>query len=190
VPEQPADMAGPENLTPNSTIVILTPDSPTAPLANSESIFLAGTTTTDWRSKFIRTLTENNGPRYGPLTVYDPMLRNWSEVIPVESATHSAFRRQVKWEMSCAEGADLIVFMFGLDTDGGSKVGSGAVSLLELGIACERARCKRDRAVLVCCEKGFWKEGHVRMVCERYQDDNVVLVEKLDEMDQWLLRGA
>ncbi|KPI45751.1 uncharacterized protein AB675_746 [Cyphellophora attinorum] len=174
----------------NATTLVLTPESTTPPLDGSNSIFLAGTTTTDWRRQLIRTLHENLHTSYGPLTIYDPILPNWSEKIPMESALDPAFRRQVEWEMSRAEDADLVVFMFGLDSSGGSKAGSGAVSLLELGLACERARSQHDQDVVVCCEKGFWKEGHVRMVCQRYDKDNVVLVETLQEVQEYVLRGG
>jgi len=71
------------------------------------------------------------------------------------------------------EAAAVVVVWFAKDT-------KAPVSLLELGMVAkeeftggggngdgERKRRRRSKAVVV-CEEGFWKEGNVRMVCNKY----------------------
>lgn len=53
------------------------------------------------------------------------------------------------------ENADVIAVFLG-------KAAKAPISMMELGL------WARSGKVVVCVQKGFWKEGNVRIVCERY----------------------
>jgi hypothetical protein len=53
------------------------------------------------------------------------------------------------------EDADIILLYFDPNT-------KSPISLLELGLYA------RSKKLFVCCPDGFWRQGNVRVVCERY----------------------
>lgn len=86
------------------------------------------------------------------ITVLNPRRGEWME--GDEHADNPEFRRQVEWELSAQERADLILMHFDPNT-------KSPISLLELGLF-------HTRPLLVSCPDGFWRKGNIEMVCERY----------------------
>lgn len=73
------------------------------------------------------------------------------------------------------ENADVIAVFLG-------KAAKAPIGMMEMGL------WARDRKVVVCVQKGFWKEGNVRIVCERYGLHICEEVEELAEKALQLLR--
>ncbi|KAH7028140.1 uncharacterized protein B0I36DRAFT_328662 [Microdochium trichocladiopsis] len=132
----------------------------------TRSVFLAGSTSSslpgpssDWRASLASSLANYQ------VTIFDPARPDW-DASWRESADFAPWKEQVQWELDMQEAAAAVVVWFARDT-------KAPVSLLELGlVARQRAAgdgegARRSKAVVV-CEEGFWKEGNVRMVCERF----------------------
>jgi hypothetical protein len=89
-----------------------------------------------------------------PITVCNPRRGIWDPNINPE-AKDADFKIQVDWELGALEQADVICFFFDHTT-------MSPVTMLELGLWAASAK------VVVCCDKRFWKQGNVDIVCERY----------------------
>jgi hypothetical protein len=89
-----------------------------------------------------------------PITVCNPRRGHWDPNITPE-AKDANFKAQVDWELGALEQADVICFFFDLNT-------KSPVTMLELGLWAASDK------VVVCCDKRFWKQGNVDIVCERY----------------------
>jgi len=89
-----------------------------------------------------------------PITVCNPRKGQWNSAVTPE-AKHQDFRDQVSWELAGLEQADVIIFFFDVAT-------KSPVSLLELGLWAGSDR------VIVCCNDKFWRQGNVKITCERY----------------------
>lgn len=123
-------------------------------LNNYISVFLAGSiglpdsggSAEPWQDEIIEKFNEN-------VVFYNPRRDDWDS-----SWDHNSdkFNEQVNWELDMLEYADIIVMYFDPKT-------KSPVSLLELGL---HARSKK---LFVCCPDGFWRQGNVRVVCERYK---------------------
>ncbi|TEY85792.1 hypothetical protein BOTCAL_0012g00490 [Botryotinia calthae] len=167
-------------LTPSSDLIengkIINPHNLPHPL-----IFLSGTTNYNknesrWqeilanrllaRSRSISTDDKNgtNEPSsFAPVTVIDPYNPAWDSTWR-EDPSDKRFVTQVNIELEGLKLADIVVVGFiGPDVRDG-KVGTGGTALVELGTALER----KGQKVIVCVEKGFWKEGYVKVLCERF----------------------
>lgn len=142
------------------------------------SVFLAGSTSSagpDWRAAVTSSLSGL------PVTIYDPARADWDSSWR-ETPDFAPWREQVAWELEMQEAAAVVVVWFAADT-------KAPISLLELGLVARQrqggtgagagatvggegeeegaAAVGRSKAVVV-CPRGYWKEGNVRMVCERY----------------------
>ena len=96
---------------------------------------------------------------------WDP---SWSE-----DPSDAVFSEQVNWELEGMENADVIAVFLG-------KEAKAPISLMELGLWARG----EERKCVVCCPRGFWKWGNVRVVCERY---GVEVVESLGELGEKVL---
>ena len=139
------------------------------PLNNSVdtfSVFLSGSTENDppndWRTCIERALVSSN------IAVLNPYRADWdsSWVCSIEKLQ---FREQVEWELAALETADLIAVYL-------SPGAKSSISLLELGLFA------RSGKVIVCCPEGFWRKGHVDIVCARYA------IEQVSSIDTMALR--
>lgn len=133
-------------------VTVITPDSEVQ-YAEGVRVFLAGTidlgNSEDWQSTLISNLDELTD---APVTVLNPRRDTW---YGTPTTDNPEFVKQVSWEMENLERADIIVMRL---------LGSShsPVSLLELGLHA------RSRKLVVLCDDGFWREGNVDAVCERY----------------------
>ncbi|KAF1836575.1 hypothetical protein BDW02DRAFT_566839 [Decorospora gaudefroyi] len=89
-----------------------------------------------------------------PITVCNPRRGHWDPNITPE-AKDADFNAQVQWELGALEQADVICFFFDHTT-------KSPVTMLELGLWAASDK------VVVCCDKRFWKQGNVEIVCNRY----------------------
>ena len=85
-----------------------------------------------------------------PLCIYNPRRSSWPA-----SEDHSEIGKQIKWELSHLERADLIV----MNILSGSK---SPISLMEIGLFA------REHKLLVFCPKDFYRYDNVRVVCGSY----------------------
>lgn len=118
-----------------------------------------------------------------PLTIIDPYNPAWDSTWR-EDPSDKRFVTQVNFELQGLKLADIIVVGFiGSDVRAG-KIGAGGTALMELGMAVKRSE-KEGAKVIVCMEKGFWKEGYVKVLCERF---GVQLVDELMALGQAVAR--
>ena len=120
---------------------------------NPFRIFLAGTIdngdSTDWQQELINTI--NGVELKNPTSIYNPRRKEWPS-----SDDHREIDRQIEWELSHLEKADLIV----MNILANSK---SPISLMELGLFAREGR------LMVFCPKTFYRYDNVRNVCKRYE---------------------
>lgn len=120
---------------------------------NPFRIFLAGTIdngdSTDWQQELINTI--NGVELRRPTSIYNPRREEWPS-----SDDHREIDRQIEWELSHLEKADLIV----MNILANSK---SPISLMELGLFAREGR------LMVFCPKTFYRYDNVRNVCKRYE---------------------
>lgn len=87
------------------------------------------------------------------IVILNPRRDDWDSSWE-QSIDNPQFREQVEWELAAQEYADLRVYYFSPGTQ-------SPITLLELGLF-------REQECIVCCPDGFWRQGNVRIVCERY----------------------
>jgi len=115
-------------------------------------VFLAGSIdmggTSDWQAQLARELADEG------VVLLNPRREDWNPAWkPV--AEEPEFRRQVEWELTALQRADVIAMYL--------APGSQApVSLLELGLHAGSGK------VLLACPDGFWRKGNVDIVAQRY----------------------
>lgn len=111
-------------------------------------VFLAGSiemgVAEQWQDAFIA--------RY-PHDVFflNPRRADWDSTWDHNSAQ---FDEQVNWELDMMEIADIVVMYFDPNT-------KSPISMLELGLHADKEK------LIVCCPDGFWRQGNVRIVCQR-----------------------
>jgi len=134
-----------------------------APNAMPKRVFLAGSiemgTAEEWQKKLIKDLDEKKYTFFNPRR--DDWDSSWEQTIK-----NQQFHEQVTWELNALEDADIIVLYFDPKT-------KSPISLVEFGLHA------KDKKMIVCCPKGFWKKGNVDIVCERF---NIPLAETIDEL--------
>lgn len=119
-----------------------------APSSSLFSIFLAGSiemgNAEKWQDSFVKRYPDN-------VLFLNPRRADWDSTWTQDS---DQFNEQVNWELDMLEQADIIALYFDPKTQ-------SPISLLELGLHAGH------RKVIVCCPDGFWRQGNVRIVCER-----------------------
>ena len=114
-------------------------------------VFLAGSiemgVAEAWQDRFINELKDAN------ITILNPRRLEWDSSWE-QSINNLQFKEQVEWELKAQEDADLIIMYF----DPATK---SPITLLELGLF-------RKKPLVVCCPDGFWRQGNVEIVCNRY----------------------
>jgi hypothetical protein len=133
------------------------------------TIFLSGSIDTPpqtWQHKLTTYLSSlSPSPFSIPLTVLNPHREDWDSTW-VEDPSCQKFYQQTQWELEGMENADVIAVFLG-------KEAKAPISMMEMGLWARSGKC------VVCCSKEFWKQGNVRVVCERY---GVRVVETVEEL--------
>ena len=123
---------------------------------SKKSVFLGGSiggedpitkTCNDWQSDLANWLVELNYNVFNPRRPYWDI--NWPQ-----SYEDPNFSQQVGWELNSLEKADIIIMYF-------DPAAKSPITLLELGLF-------KKKPMLVCCPDGFWRQGNVEIVCNRY----------------------
>lgn len=121
---------------------------------NPKSVFLAGSIemgkAIDWQKQL-----EKEFERI-PVTIFNPRRDDWDSSWKQEIG-NKQFYEQVNWELTALEKADIVVMYFAPGTQ-------SPISLLELGLFARDYNSK----LVVCCPDGFWRQGNVEIVCQRY----------------------
>ena len=142
---------------------VLKPPAPLALTAGERSVFLAGSIemgrAEPWQADVERALSDL------PIAVLNPRRDDW-DASWEQSIENPQFRGQVEWELEAQERASVIAMYFAPGTQ-------APISLLELGLFA------RSGKMIVCCPRGYWRQGNVHVVCSRY---GVPLVEDLAEL--------
>jgi hypothetical protein len=102
----------------------------------------------NWQNELIGEL--NSCDTVHPIIVYNPRRDDWPS-----SNDHSEIDKQINWELSHLEDADIIV----MNILGDSK---SPISLMEIGLFAKAHK------LIVFCPKDFYRFDNVRVVCERY----------------------
>lgn len=122
----------------------------------SSTIFLAGSIdnghAVDWQYLVEEQLKEYTDAE---LTIYNPRREHFAKNVK-HTIDDVYFKCQVDWELVAMDKADYIFMYF-------SPGSSAPVSMLELGLYAD-SDCK----MIVCCPDGFWRQGNVEIVCDRY----------------------
>ncbi|MBO0951109.1 nucleoside 2-deoxyribosyltransferase domain-containing protein [Fibrella forsythiae] len=109
---------------------------------NRPKIFLGGSidmgTAENWQAKIEQQLTDKNAVLLNPRR--DDWNKDWKPVI-----SDSNFRKQVEWELSALEQADIIMYF--------SPTSQSPISLLELGLYA------KTKKLMVVCPDGYWRKG-------------------------------
>jgi hypothetical protein len=142
------------------------------------TVFLAGSIemgkAADWQTKVSEGLKD-----YANVVILNPRRDDWNSSWK-QKITNPQFKEQVTWELRAQEDCDLIVMYFDDET-------KSPITLLELGLFA------RDRKLIVCCPKDYWKSGNVDVVCERYDvyqvNDLKQVIEKIQEVANKKLEG-
>lgn len=112
-------------------------------------VFLAGSiemgSASPWQQEVVERFKEN-------VVFYNPRRDDWDSSWHHDS---DQFNQQVNWELDFLENTDIILMYF----DPATK---SPISLLELGLFA------RTYKLIVCCPDGFWRQGNVRIVCQRF----------------------
>jgi len=126
-------------------------------------IFLGGSIdmgkSENWQANIEKQLSNYNA------IVLNPRRDDWNkEWKPI--STDKNFRKQVEWELSALEAADIIVMYF-------APGSQSPISLLEFGLYAKTGK------LIVLCPEGFWRKGNVDIVSEKY---NIATVNTFDEL--------
>lgn len=131
---------------------IITAPQPLPEKFETPAIFLAGSidegVAAEWQKQFIAALDTQ------AVTILNPRRDEWRATVR-QSAEAPEFREQVDWELAGLERADVIAMHLAPES-------RTPVSHLELGLYA------RTGKLIVSCPDGFWRQGNVAMVCERY----------------------
>lgn len=127
------------------------------------SIFLAGAIdqgqAIDWQKKVSRALADLD------VLILNPRRDDW-DASWEQTADNPEFRQQVEWELKAQEDASMVIFVF-------TKDSKAPITFLEFGLFGPR------KDAMVCAEEGFYRQGNLDIVCERY---DIPVYHDLDEM--------
>lgn len=116
------------------------------------SVFLAGSIdmggSVDWQAQVARELADEG------VVLLNPRRDDWNPAWK-PSADEPEFRRQVEWELTALQRADVIAMYF-------APGSQSPVTLLELGLHAGSGK------LLLACPDGFWRKGNVDITADRY----------------------
>jgi len=162
---------------------IKAPDDITDAKIDSTTVFLAGSIemgkAEDWQSKTEKSLSDYTDEQ---LTIYNPRRDDFNAETE-QSINDSYFSEQVNWELDTQEASHYIFMYFHPDT-------KAPITLLELGLFADQI-CK----VIICCPDGFWRQGNVEIVCDRFDipffrdyDEALQHLRETIDFDQQIIR--
>ena len=120
----------------------------------------------DWQTELTDFLQGYN------VAIFNPRRDDWDATLQ-QSIENATFRQQVQWEINNILSAHLVIFYIQSGT-------YSPITLYELGLVTLEAH-KKNKQVIVCCEKGFWREGNVDVVCDMFGINSVKTMEGLKQ---------
>jgi Nucleoside 2-deoxyribosyltransferase like len=127
------------------------------------TIFLAGAIdqgkAEDWQKKVSEALSSFD------ILILNPRRDDWDPSWD-QSADNPEFAQQVNWELDAQEASDMVLFVF-------TKDSKAPITFLEFGLFAPK------KEAVVCAEEGFYRQGNLDIVAERYK---VPMYHDLDEM--------
>jgi hypothetical protein len=151
--------------------VIKPPSEIVIPKGN-KSVFLAGSiemgVAIDWQTQIINSFNDEDN-----ITFLNPRRNDWDSSWK-QDISNNQFRWQVQWELEGLETADLIVLYLQPGT-------MSPISLLELGLFA------KDHKMIICCPDGFWRQGNVDIVAQRYYIKQVDNIEDLIKSIKYMI---
>lgn len=140
---------------------------PPTELPKRRIVFLGGSieqgVAVDWQAYLTEKFAECD------VTFLNPRRDNWDKNWRQDPTPGTNFHTQVSWELAGQEMADICVYVFDANT-------MSPVTLLEVGLYV------RTKVLFVCCPKGFWRYGNVKMTFDKYAVPGSVFVEELDDL--------
>jgi len=124
----------------------------------TKKIFLAGSIEMGTAGPWQEEIPAQVDSHYDPLVFCNPRRPDWDWTWE-QSMENPKFMEQVTWELDHIEEADIVFFYF----DPATK---SPISLMELGYAI--GRCEYGANVVVFCPDGFWRQGNVEIICNRW----------------------
>lgn len=145
-------------------------------LSTELSIFLAGSIEMGTAERWQDRVTERIAKHSGDIVVFNPRRDDWDSSW-VQEMSNPQFYRQVSWEQTYLDIADIVIFYFAPGTQ-------SPISLLELG---HRIGVNdMEQQILVACPVGFWRKGNVDIMCSqsgtRVFDSLDALMDHLDDI--------
>ena len=115
-------------------------------------VFLAGSIdmggTENWQARVEQALADEG------VVLLNPRRDDWNPAWK-PSAAEPEFRKQVEWELSALNRADVILMYF-------APSSQSPITLLELGLHAPSGK------VLLACPEGYWRKGNVDITADRY----------------------
>ncbi|KRA16283.1 nucleoside 2-deoxyribosyltransferase domain-containing protein [Lysobacter sp. Root604] len=115
-------------------------------------VFLAGTIdmggSENWQARVEQALADEG------VVLLNPRRADWNPAWK-PSAAEPEFRKQVEWELSALNRADVILMYF-------APASQSPITLLELGLHAPSGK------VLLACPEGYWRKGNVDITADRY----------------------
>lgn len=115
-------------------------------------VFLAGSidmgASENWQARVEQALADEG------VVLLNPRRDDWNPAWQ-SSAAEPEFRKQVEWELSALNRADVILMYF-------APASQSPITLLELGLHAPSGK------VLLACPEGYWRKGNVDITADRY----------------------
>ncbi|SFL18787.1 nucleoside 2-deoxyribosyltransferase domain-containing protein [Lysobacter sp. cf310] len=115
-------------------------------------VFLAGSIdmggSENWQARVEQALADEG------VVLLNPRREDWNPAWK-PSAAEPEFRKQVEWELSALNRADVILMYF-------APASQSPITLLELGLHAPSGK------VLLACPEGYWRKGNVDITADRY----------------------
>lgn len=115
-------------------------------------VFLAGSidmgSSENWQARVEQALADEG------VVLLNPRREDWNPAWK-PSAAEPEFRKQVEWELSALNRADVILMYF-------APASQSPITLLELGLHAPSGK------VLLACPEGYWRKGNVDITADRY----------------------
>jgi len=152
--------------------IITAPDDINERVDFSSMIFLAGSiaegTAENWQNEVMQKFDDYEDD---VLTVLNPRREEFNTSVK-QTIDDPELSEQVNWELDGMDEAVYILVHFHPDTQ-------APITLLELGLHAK----DRFGGLVVCCPDGFYRQGNVEIVCQRY---DIPFFKNLDDAVQCL----
>lgn len=136
---------------------LIRPDSVIQTIANSKTVFLAGTidngNSEDWQQATFDYLQDT------AVTFMNPRREHWHPDTE-QTISNPEFNHQVNWELNNIRDADIIFCFIGANS-------KSPITLMELGWLSGHNQYSTPIPTIIVCEPKFWRKGNVEILASR-----------------------